>query len=80
MKDPWGRLSRLIERERRRRELSRSDLACMVGLDPATLQRVLDAESVRVSTVRVLTSGLGLDWGEVVTTMAAKTSDIPAAD
>lgn len=73
MRNPWGVLSRLIEDERRRRDLSRSDLACMVGIDPATLQRVLSAEPVRVSTIHVLASGLGLEWEQVVSAMAGET-------
>ena len=55
-------LAEAVDRERRQRGMTTTDLARQAGLDPDTVGRLLAGKGVRLSTVRLVVRALGIEW------------------
>ena len=66
----WGNVAEAVERARTMRRLAVIDIARAAGLDDSTVRRVLAAEPVRMSSLRLVLGAVGLEWRDVLTTLA----------
>ena len=70
----WRYVATVVDDERRRRDLSIKALADQAGVDESTVRRMLTAEPVRLASLRVVATSLGLGWPELLSALAEPTS------
>ena len=58
----WDELADAVGRECQQRGMTAADLARQAGVDPDTIRRLLAGRAVRLSTVRLVVLGLGIEW------------------
>lgn len=63
-------LADAVDRERRRHALTAAEVARRAGVDPETVRRLLAGGPVRFSSVRVIVTALGVEWGEFLLGLA----------
>lgn len=68
--DLWGRVAATVDGARRDRDLEVCQIARTAGLDDSTVRRVLAAEPVRLSSLRLVLRAVGLEWDELLLTLA----------
>lgn len=66
----WGTVADMVDRARSDRHLAVPDIAREAGLDDSTVRRVLAAEPVRLSSLRLVLGVVGLEWDELLVTLA----------
>lgn len=66
----WGTVADAVEQARTMRRLAVIDIARAAGLDDSTVRRVLAAEPVRMSSLRLVLGAVGLEWRDVLATLA----------
>ena len=66
----WGTVAATVEQARVSRRLAVIDIARAAGLDDSTVRRVLAAEPVRISSLRLVLGAVGLEWRDVLATLA----------
>lgn len=71
----WRRVASLVDQQRRTRDLSVRALASHAGVDESTVRRLLDAEAVRLGSLRAIASSLGLGWGDLLVNLSGPGAD-----
>lgn len=68
--DLWSRVAEAVDGARRDRALEVTEIATEAGLDDSTVRRVLAAEPVRLSSLRLVLGVVGLDWDDFLLSLA----------
>ena len=68
--DLWGRVAATVDDARRDRDLEVVQVARHAGVDDSTVRRVLAAEPVRLSSLRLVLGAVGVEWDEFLLTLA----------
>lgn len=68
--DLWNRVAVAVDGARADRHLQVCQIAREAGLDDSTVRRVLAAEPVRLSSLRLVLGVVGLDWDEFLLSLA----------
>lgn len=68
----WDTVAVSVDRARRARHLEVPQIAREAGLDDSTVRRVLSAEPVRMSSLRLVLDVVGLDWDELLLSLATR--------
>ena len=66
----WGTVADMVDRARSDRQLEVPEIARAAGLDDSTVRRVLAAEPVRLSSLRLVLGVVGLEWDELLVSLA----------
>ena len=66
----WSHVAVTVDGARRDRDLEVCQIARQAGLDDSTVRRVLAAEPVRLSSLRLVLGVVGLEWDDFLLSLA----------